>query len=50
MIWLLAHPFPPISKATHRKTEKEKQVTDVKGGKGMGEEPNYTTERKPGSL
>jgi hypothetical protein len=48
MIWLLAHPLPPsaVSKldpATHRKTEKERQLADGRGGKGAGEEPNHMT-------
>ncbi len=35
IIWLLPHPFPPLLsplKATHRKTEKERQVADGRGG------------------
>jgi hypothetical protein len=33
--------------ATHRKTEKERQLAT---GKGVGVEPNHTTARKPGHL
>jgi hypothetical protein len=40
--------YGKLDPATHRKTEKERQVTDGRGGRGcMGEEPNYTAERKP---
>jgi hypothetical protein len=41
-IWLLAHLLPiPLSRrpATHRKTEKERQLGDGRGGEGRGEEP-----------
>jgi hypothetical protein len=35
--------------ATHKKTEKERQLAEGKGmGKGVGEEPNDTTARKLG--
>jgi len=48
-------PPSPISRqsagpATHRKTEKERQLADGRGGKGVGVEPNHTTARKPGPL
>ncbi len=49
-------PLPPslshhqAGPATHRKTEKERQVADSGGGEGVGEEPNHTTARKPGPL
>jgi hypothetical protein len=50
MIWLLARPLPSTSvsvskleRATHRKTEIERQLAHGKGGKRVGEEPNYTT-------
>ncbi len=38
MIRLYAHPHPtsPVCQATHRKTEKERQVADRKGGEGDG--------------
>ncbi len=36
--------------ATCRKTEKESQLADGRGGKGVGEEQNHTTARKPGPL
>ncbi len=36
--------------ATHWKTEKETQLAAGGGGKGVGEEPNYQTSRKPGPL
>jgi hypothetical protein len=39
-----------LSTATHRKTEKERQVVDGKGGMGVGEELNHATTRKPGPL
>ncbi len=32
--------------ATHRKTEKERQLADGRQGKGVGEEPNHSTTRK----
>ncbi len=38
-----------ISAATHRKTENERQMVDERGG-GRGNEPNFTTMRKPGIL
>jgi hypothetical protein len=56
MSLLLAHPLPPFSRCTisstgeHRKTEKKRQHADLRGGKGAGEEPNYTTTRKPNPL
>jgi hypothetical protein len=53
MIWLLAPtPFPlPRKKCgIYRKTEKERQLADGRGGKGVSEEPNHTTPRKPGPL
>ncbi len=39
IIWLLAHPIPALSRqkawpATHRKTEKERQVAEGRGGRG----------------
>jgi hypothetical protein len=36
--------------ATHRKTEKERQLVDGRGRKRVGVEPNHTTARKPGPL
>jgi hypothetical protein len=38
--------------ATHKKTEKVRQVGGGRegGGKGAGEEPEHTTARKPGPL
>ncbi len=41
VIRLHAHPLPPLSPrytrlATHRKTEKERQLADVRGGEGGG--------------
>jgi hypothetical protein len=52
----LAPPQPPslcLSRqearpATHRKTEKERQLPDRRVGEGVREEPNHTTARKPG--
>ncbi len=46
-------PFSKLDPATHRKTEQERQVADGIGGKGVRgvrEEPNPTTARKPGPL
>jgi hypothetical protein len=48
-------PFPPLSRqkarpATHRNTEKERQLADGRGWRMWGEEPNHTTARKPGPL
>jgi hypothetical protein len=43
----------PLSKLDGRhtkKTEKERRLADGRGGDGLGEEPNYTTVRKPGPL
>ncbi len=37
----------PHRQATHRKTEKERQLAD---GEGAGLEPNHTTARKLGPL
>jgi hypothetical protein len=52
MIWLLAHPSPSLPtvprQATNRKTEKERQLSDGRGVKGVGVEPNHTHIRKPG--
>jgi hypothetical protein len=55
MIWLLAHPLPPllsVSSTGDTKTEKEIQVAKgrVVKGLGRGEEPNHLTARKPGLL
>jgi hypothetical protein len=43
MIWLLPHPLPPLpsvsstAPATHRKTEKERQLSDgIEGWEGGG--------------
>ncbi len=33
--------------ATHRTAEKERQLTDGRGGEGVGEEPNYMTASRP---
>ncbi len=53
-ILLLVHPLPLSRQkgrpATHRKTEKERQLAHGRGGKGVGEEPNHSTARKPGPL
>jgi hypothetical protein len=45
MIWLLPHPLPLLScqqarPATHRKTEKERQLCSREGEERVGEEPN----------
>ncbi len=54
LIWLLAHPLLPpllsVSSAsdTQEDWEREKSYWRSKGGKGVGEEPNHTTARKPG--
>jgi hypothetical protein len=34
----------------HRKTEKEKQLADGRGGKGLREEPNHTKARESDPL
>ncbi len=52
-VWFGSTPAPPSSPfsswtATHRKTEKERQLADRKRGKGAGVEPNPKTARKPG--
>jgi len=53
MIWLLPHGLPPfpVTKlarpATHRKTEKERQLADRRGGERAGEEQII---RRRGSL
>jgi hypothetical protein len=36
--------------AIHWKSDKERQLADGRGGKGVGEEPYHTTARKPGPL
>jgi hypothetical protein len=48
----LSTPLPPspVSKLdstgdAHRKTEKERQLADERGEKGVGKEPNHTTAR-----
>jgi hypothetical protein len=50
MIWLLLHTLAPSSvlarTATHRKTEKKRQLADVRGSEGVGEEPDRTTARE----
>jgi hypothetical protein len=43
-------PLPSVSSTGDSKTEKERQLADGKGRKGMGEEPNSTTVSKPGLL
>jgi hypothetical protein len=49
-------PLPPplfrqlARPATHRKTEKERQLVGRRRDRGVGEEPNLTTARKPGPL
>jgi hypothetical protein len=52
MIWLLAHPLhPPLPSVSWTgDTEKERQLADGRGGKGLGNKPNHTTARKPGPL
>ncbi len=48
VIWLLPHPSLPLP-ATHRKTEKERQLADGRrGGVGVWKEPNHMTAVKPG--
>ncbi len=42
--------FSPSYDLEHRKTEKERQLAQEKGGKRVGEEPNHTTAKKPGPL
>jgi hypothetical protein len=42
------HPFPVDRR--HRKIKKERQLSDGREGKEVGEEPNHTTARKPGHL
>jgi hypothetical protein len=53
-LWHLAHPLPPVpsvsSTCDSEETEKERQLTNRRGGKGIGEEPNQTTTGKPGLL
>jgi hypothetical protein len=50
MIWLHAHPYPPLpaQPAKRWKTEKERKLAAGTRGiiKGVGEEPNHTTARK----
>ncbi len=55
MIWLLAHPLPfsHVSKLDLRHTGRLKKRDNLltgEGREGVGEEPNHTTTRKPGSL
>ncbi len=46
-IWLL----PPFSSpATHRKTENERQLPEMREGRGWGKEPNHTTARKTAQI
>jgi hypothetical protein len=40
----------PKRPATHRKSEKERQLADRRMGEGVGEEQKHTTARKPGPL
>jgi hypothetical protein len=56
MIWLLPHPLvtthisfsrQKARPATHRKTEKERQLVEWEG---VGKEPNHTIARKPDPL
>ena len=53
VIWLIPHPLPRSHQqsrpATHRKTEEERQYAGRRV-ELVGEEPNHTTARKPGSL
>jgi hypothetical protein len=44
-IWLLAHPLPP-----YRITEKERDVADGGGVRGLDVKPKHTTARKAGPL
>ncbi len=57
MIWLQTHPPAPpspVSKLNRRHTEKSDKKRQLAAGRGMGkgvdEEPNHTTARKPGPL
>jgi hypothetical protein len=55
MIRLLAHPFPLLSHQQFVSLSQSSCVSlvaviDGSGGKGVGEEPNHTTARKPGPL
>ncbi len=43
-------PVSKLNQVTQRKTEKERQLADKRGGKGVGEEPNHTIERKSDPL
>jgi hypothetical protein len=44
LLYPLSPPLPAVSStATHRKTEKERQLADGRGGRGWGEEQNHTT-------
>jgi hypothetical protein len=53
MFWLLPHPFPLLlavsTTATHRKTEKVRQLADIRGG-GGGVGAKSFDARKPGPL
>ncbi len=48
MIWLLL-PYPRKLEWRHTRDWEEGHLADWRGG-GLGEEPNHTTERKPGPL
>jgi hypothetical protein len=56
MIWFLVHPLPtpsPVSKLDRRNTgrlRKRDNLLTGEGGKGMGEESNQMTARKPEPL
>ncbi len=43
-------PLQSVSLTAHRKTEKERKLSDRKRGEEVGEEITLTTERKHGSL
>ncbi len=43
----ISPPLPSVSRpATHRKTDKDRQVADGRGRHGVGEEPNHSTARR----
>ena len=56
VVWFSSSPTPSpplVSKLDRRHTERlrnKRQLFDRRGGKGVGEEPNNTTARKPGPL
>jgi hypothetical protein len=50
MTRLHAHPPPPQCARLEKHTGEESQLADVRGGKGVGMEPNHTNARELGHL